>query len=120
MTGGLRYTYRGSWCSEGALTSWEAEWRAVGPHGTALWDGRGAPTADIVAETGGFHSKTQTLNADVADVPRGINGSLRDFLHALEAGVTPMGECHDNIKSLAMVFGAIESATTGRRILISV
>jgi hypothetical protein len=29
-----------------------------------------------------------------------------------------MGECHDNIKSLAMVFGAIESAATGQRVKI--
>ena len=28
MTGGLRYTYRGSWCAEGKPTSWEADWRA--------------------------------------------------------------------------------------------
>ena len=40
-------------------------------------------------------------------------------LHALKTGTTPMGECHDNIKSLAMVFGAIESAKTGRRVEIS-
>src|SRR5262249_47712860 len=35
MSGGLRFTYRGSWCSEGRHTSWESEWRAVGPNGTA-------------------------------------------------------------------------------------
>ena len=44
--------------------------------------------------------------------------SRRRFLHALETGATPMGECHDNIKSLAMVFAAIESARTGRRVSI--
>lgn len=120
MTGGLRYTYRGSWCSEGALTSWEAEWRAVGPHGTALWDGQGTPSADVVTEPGGFHSKTETVKAEVADIARGINGSLRDFLHALETGVTPMGECHDNIKSLAMVFAAIESSRLKQRIPVEV
>ena len=31
-----------------------------------------------------------------------------------------MGECHDNIKSLAMVFAAIESAATGQRVPVSV
>src|SRR5712691_2326187 len=48
-----------------------------------------------------------------------LNG-YRDFLYALKTGATPMGECHDNIKSLAMVFGAIESAATGRRIKVEV
>jgi predicted dehydrogenase len=120
MTGGLRYTYRGSWCSEGQLTSWEAEWRAVGPHGTAIWNGNAHPYADIVTETGGFHAKTAKVESEVTDIPRGIAGSLRDFLHALETGVTPMGECHDNIKSLAMVFAAIESSRLKQRIPVEV
>ncbi|MGQ9525166.1 MAG: Gfo/Idh/MocA family protein [Armatimonadota bacterium] len=121
MTGGLRYTYRGSWCSEGRHTSWESDWRAVGSSGTATWDGHGAPIAEVVTETGGFHSKTQMITADVSpDVPGGIAGSLRDFLNALKTGATPMGECHDNIKSLAMVFAAIESARTGRRVPVEV
>jgi predicted dehydrogenase len=121
MTGGLRYTYRGSWCSEGKNTSWECDWRAVGPHGTALWDGHGAPSADVVTGAGGFVRETQPHTADVpADVPGGIAGSLRDFLHALETGATPMGECHDNIKSLAMVFAAIESSAAGRRVPVEI
>ncbi len=117
MTGGLRYTYRGSWCSEGKNTSWESDWRAVGPKGTAVWDGNGAPSADVVTGTGGFLSETETRSIEVpADVPGGIAGSLRDFLNALQTGATPMGECHDNIKSLAMVFAAIESSAAGKRV----
>ena len=117
MTGGLRYTYRGAWCSEGKNTSWESEWRAVGSKGTALWDGTGAPSADVVTQTGAFISETEPRAIDVpSGVPGGIAGSLRDFLNALETGATPMGECHDNIKSLAMVFAAIESSASGKRV----
>ncbi len=120
MTGGLRYTYRGSWCAEGMHTSWEAEWRAVGPKGTARWDGHGSPVADVVVKPGGFHSECEQRHEHVDDAsPAGIGGSLRDFLHALETGATPMGECHDNIKSLAMVFAAMESSRTGRRVRIT-
>ncbi|MHC4714663.1 MAG: Gfo/Idh/MocA family protein, partial [Planctomycetota bacterium] len=39
MTGGIVYTYQGSWCSEGMNTTWEADWRIIGDKGTALWDG---------------------------------------------------------------------------------
>ena len=121
MTGGLRYTYRGSWCAEGRPTSWEADWRAVGPGGTALWDGESAPTASVVSGTDGFLRDFDTVTAEVpSDVPGGIAGSLRDFLNALQTGATPMGECHDNIKSLAMVFAAIESAQTGQRVRVEV
>jgi len=121
MTGGLRYTYSGSWCAEGRHTSWEAEWRAVGPRGTATWDGHGPAVADTVVASGDFHSAAEAHTAIVADdVLAGIAGSLRDFVHALRTGATPMGECHDNIKSLAMVFAAIESAETGRRVSITI
>ena len=120
MTGGLRYTYRGSWCSEGKNTSWESDWRAVGPRGTAVWDGNGAPSADVVTKTGAFSSETEPRSTKVADnIPSGIAGSLRDFLKALQTGATPMGECHDNIKSLAMVFAAIESSAVGQRVPVT-
>ncbi|MGI4790210.1 MAG: Gfo/Idh/MocA family protein [Janthinobacterium lividum] len=121
MTGGLRYTYRGSWSSEGHDTSWESDWRAVGPRGTALWDGQGPPTAAVVIGTDGFTRLTAPVEGEVLhDTPGGIAGSLRDFLNALQTGATPMGECHDNIKSLAMVFAAIESSATGKRVPVSV
>jgi predicted dehydrogenase len=118
MSGGLRYTYRGSWCGDGRHTSWEAEWRAVGPHGTATWDGREAPVAEVVVGLADLHAQVEPRTAEVLDMPAGIAGSLRDFLRALDTGATPMGECHDNIRSLAMVFSAIESAATGQRVAV--
>lgn len=122
MTGGLRYTYRGAWCSEGRHTSWESEWRAIGPAGTATWDGKEGIVGDAVAETGAFHSTFEAHAVEPAkDMPSGIAGSLRDFLRALDDPAhVPMGECHDNIKSLAMVFAAIESARTGQRVAVDV
>ena len=66
-----------------------------------------------------FHSETETITAEPTQGYGGISGSLRDFLNALETGATPMGECHDNIKSLAMVFAAIESARTGQKVAIA-
>ncbi len=124
LTGGLRYTYRGSWCSEGRPTSWEAEWRAVGPRGSATWDGHDTPVAEVVTEreSDAFEAPVEQQEGDLLPAEgfgEGIAGSLRDFLHALRTGATPMGECHDNIKSLAMVFAAIASARTGRRVPVS-
>lgn len=117
----LRFTYRGSWCAEGLHTSWECEWRAVGAEGTALWDGHSDLKGAMVVGKEGFHHATEPQDEVISDeVAGGIAGSLQDFLHALETGATPMGECHDNIKSLAMVFGAVESAATGQRVAIRV
>ena len=119
MANGLRFTYRGSWCAEGLHTSWECEWRATGDTGTALWDGNDILKGAKVVGTEGFHRETQSTEEPITEeISGGIAGSLEDFLHALDTGATPMGECHDNIKSLAMVFGAVESATTGKRVAI--
>ncbi len=122
MADGVRFTYRGSWCAEGLPSSWECDWRVVGANGTAKWDGNGPPVVQTVAERAGWASKlVDPITADIErDTPGGIEGSLRDFINALETGTTPMGECHDNIKSLAMVFAAIESADTGRRVAITI
>ena len=117
MTGGLRYTYRGSWCTEGLHTSWDSEWRAVGARGTSTWDGNEAPKAEVVQESSGFLSSFAEVSGVVEDgYATGIAGSLQDFMNALRTGSVPMGECHDNVKSLAMVFAAIDSARSGKRV----
>ena len=47
---------------------------------------------------------------------RGMRGALREMLAYLRKGTVPQTECHDNIKSLAMVFAAIESSKRRRRL----
>jgi predicted dehydrogenase len=119
MTGGLRYTYRGSWTSGAFNTAWEAEWRAIGPAGTIVWDGETRPKAEVIEHAGTARAEKRRVSVDVEEnVYTGLDASIRDFLRALDTGEPPRGECHDNIKSLSMVFGAIESASTGRRITI--
>lgn len=118
MSNGVRFNYRGCWASDGLHTSWEGEWRAVGSHGTAKWNGHDVMEAEVVTGDTGFHRPVEHRTAHRHDIHEGIDGSLRDFLNALKTGETPQGECHDNIKSLAMVFGAIESSKSGNRIKI--
>jgi predicted dehydrogenase len=118
MEGGLRFTYRGSWCAEGLHTSWDGDWRAVGPNGSAKWEAGSVPVVQTVTKAGGFHSDMEDSSPDVDPQKGGIEGSLEEFLAALGGGPAPNGECHDNIKSLAMVFAAIQSSQEGRRVLI--
>ncbi len=117
MESGLRYIYCGSWVADGKPTSWESEWRAQGANGSARWDGTEAPELDLVDGTEGFILKHNTTTFEpAANFASSIHGALLDFLHALDTGATPNGECHDNIKSLAMVFAAQESANSGHRV----
>lgn len=116
MTGGIVYTYRGSWCADGLPTTWESEWRIIGQQGTARWLGDDRMQAQSVAETGGFMSTYRDVSIPPADAHAktgGHAGLIRDFVDHLRAGTTPETICTDNIQSLAMVFAAIDSATTG-------
>jgi predicted dehydrogenase len=118
MTGGTRFIYRGSWCAQGLGTSWQSEWRVYGPRGSAFWDGENAPVAAHMTGADGFFPPSEKITATLEETPAGIAGSLAEFLHALRTGQTPQGECHDNIKSLAMVFAAVESSQTARRVQV--
>ena len=115
MSDGLRFHYRGSWCAEGRNTSWESEWRAAGSEGSATWDGDHSLEGEVVRSASGFISDLEPISERADEQAHwGIGGSLRDFLRALDdPGHVPMGHCEDNIKSLAMVFAAVESAKRG-------
>ncbi len=119
MEEGVRFAYRGSWCAEGVPTSWEGSWRAVCSEGSATWDGGGRIETRRVIGDSGFFRELEEVAVSQPTVIEGIAGSLSEFLEALDTGATPMGECHDNIKSFAMVFASIESASVGARVPVS-
>jgi predicted dehydrogenase len=122
MTDGVVYNYRGSWCAEGLNTSWESDWRAICQTGSCCWNGSETLKAQAVAESGGFFSKWADLEPGPSRDGRtgGHKGVIDEFVSCVLHGGTPETAASDNIKSLAMVFGAIESAETGRRVEIEV
>ncbi|MBU1336372.1 MAG: Gfo/Idh/MocA family oxidoreductase [Alphaproteobacteria bacterium] len=120
---GIVFNYRGSWCAEGANTSWESAWRIIGTKGTLTWDGEDAFEARTVVGDTGFFRDLQAIEvpapADI-DQTHGHASVIAEFLDAIEEGRSPETASNDNIKSLAMVFAAIESARTRQRVLIAV
>ncbi|MBE0697541.1 MAG: Gfo/Idh/MocA family oxidoreductase [Anaerolineaceae bacterium] len=115
MSDGIVYTYRGSWCAEGLQTTWESDWRLIGERGSTRWDGEDGLSAEVVAAQAGFSSECRVCPIPPYNGPKvdGHTGLLRDFVDCLRSGRTPETICTDNIKSLAMVFGAIQSAENG-------
>jgi len=115
------FCYRGSWCAEGCNTSWESDWRIIGSKGTILWDGTNAPVGEVVekCDNGSFMSKTNPIGS-LGDWMgnEGHAGCLDEMFTALIEGRKAETDCSDNIKSMAMVFGAIESARTGKKIML--
>ncbi len=130
MTDGSVFNYRGSWSSEGFHTTWESDWRIIGTRGTVRWDGGDHPRSSVVNVSGrgvqggdpnGFHSsfKESELPALLpTDRIGGHEGLIRNFVACVQSKTVPETVSSDNIKSLAMVFGAIQSATEGRRVEI--
>ncbi|CAM4063529.1 Gfo/Idh/MocA family oxidoreductase [Paenibacillus alkaliterrae] len=123
MSDGSVFNYRGSWCAEGAPTSWEAAWRVTGERGTAIWDGHGEPYAEIVAagdQTGKFIREYERIEVQSVEMKSTFHhGCLDDMFDALEDGRKPETDCSDNIYSMAMVLAALESAKTGKKVLIA-
>lgn len=123
MTDNVVFCYRGSWCAEGLGTPWEAAWRIVGDKGTVLWDGAHVFRAQAVAGGAGFEREIKDVQVayDKDDpAPKGHAGCLYDMLDCLKTGRTPQTVCTDNIRSLAMVHAAIESAAKGRKVACTV
>lgn len=121
FTNDLAVTYRGSWCAEGADTSWDASWRIIGTRGTLLWDGEDEFALHLVDGESGF---LRPLRAAPVPPPTDLSqtrdhvSAIVGFLDAVEGGAAPETAGTDNIKSLAMVFGSIESARKQQRIPI--
>ena len=121
MTDGIVFTYRGSWCAEGFHTSWNGDWRIIGERGALLYQQDQDPKVQVVAGDTGFN---RPLTERAVPVPQleatAQHGALREMLRFLHTGEAPQCECHDNIKSLAMCFAAIESSKQGCRVPVAI
>ena len=122
FTNGVIFDYRGSWCAEGADTNWDSAWRIVGTKGTLIWDGMDGFQIKVVDGADGFHRHLREVAIQPAKDPRlteDHTSVIREFIAALDEGRSPETAGTDNIKSLAMVFGAIESSAKRQRVEIN-
>ena len=106
--GGARFVFNGSWCAPGQETSWNSRWRVGAERGTASWDGDSAPvTGDPLTPV------------PVGNAPEQIDGSLAEFVRCVRTGEPASTDAHSNVPSLAMVEGAVRSATEQRRVTLA-
>ena len=84
------FTYRGSWCAEGANTSWESAWRIVGTKGTLLWDGDDGFEAQRRRRRRGLlprrSRRSRCRRPPMPDQTHGHASVIADFLDAIETG----------------------------------
>ncbi|WP_101845528.1 Gfo/Idh/MocA family protein [Halobacillus sp. Marseille-P3879] len=119
MSDGSVFTYRGSWSAVGHSTSWESDWRVTGSKGTARWNGSDNPVCEVIDKSRdhGFMDHVKVIEpASTWPGQEGHFGCLDEMFSALEEERLAETDCQDNFKSMSMVFKAMESAGSGKKI----
>ena len=120
MQNGVRFTYRGSWCAEGCVTSWNGDWRVIGTKGTLICAADQPPRGEVVAAASGFMRDTAAVEIEPSPLQHTeMRGALREMLRFLRTGDRPQTACEKNLNSLLMVLGAVESSRLGRRVRLA-
>jgi len=114
----VRVLYSASWCSWGRHTTWDGEWEIQGERGAIRWadnrvEVRFASLFDTVFLPGALEREgvMQVELDSVAHEERA--GSLRELAAALREGRRTETDARDNLRSLALVLGAVASAAGG-------
>jgi predicted dehydrogenase len=102
-------SYRGSLVSAGPPTPWSGEWRLEFEKGEVFWTGRNDDRADdevlITPRFGTTYPATMPVFLRV-----GLSAVLSEFTNAVHAGREPLSSGRDNLGTINLTLGAVESA----------
>ena len=97
-------------CEMGLQTSWNGDWHIAGPRGSIDWDKNGTTYSHLHRTDAKIERQKVE---DLAVKPR-EQAMVDEFFAAIRENREPECSARDNLQSLAMVFGAIQSAKEGR------
>jgi predicted dehydrogenase len=114
---GTIVSYRGSWMSSGPVTPWSGEWTMDCSEGQIIWSsrdhfmGKSGPDRLTLQPLDGAPEAMELAPVEYADRV----GTLAAVAKVIETGTVParFSSGEDNLYSLALVQGAILSATRG-------
>ena len=110
MGDGVPVSYAGNWATSEPETSWNGDWQIIGEHGRLVWSSGDGQGEIITVQEHGRELEPVPL-VDALD--RGQVSLITSFVRAIHEGREPETSAADNIRSLGMVLGAVESADTG-------
>jgi predicted dehydrogenase len=122
LSDGSVFSYRGSWVAEGCATPDAGTWRISGTLGTAVWDGEGDPVAEVAVTPDQPQFVWPVAPSEWRSAwtgREGHAGCIDEMFAGLEHSRRSETDCTDNIHSLAMVLGAVESARQRRCVSIA-
>jgi predicted dehydrogenase len=98
----------GDWCARGPVTSWEGEWQFIGDKGRLFWDGNidGKNLTSVRLEKPGREPEELLTEEPIWERRLPV---LEHFIENVKQGKQPEPSVSDNRKTLAIVFGSIES-----------
>jgi predicted dehydrogenase len=119
---GAHINYSGSWVSRNRETTWDGSWEIQGTEGSIVWEHnrvefRPSPENEIALTV--YRRDMLERGDGVMDVPlielaaEERAGTLLEFVTAQREGRTPQASGRDNLRSLGLVYGAVESAGLG-------
>jgi predicted dehydrogenase len=114
MTNGARATYEGNATAAGEQHAWRFEDYRAECEGGSLTVG-----ADQTVRIHRHTASAGVVTTEVAAPALEREAHLwivDEFLHWLNGGPTPLTVLEDNIRTAAMIFGALESARTGQTV----
>ena len=109
---GIKASHVALGCTLGHPTSWNGDWRIDGDMGTITWE-----NSSIYFSR--EHRTESMIRREIAIDPLSSTGQmavLDEFLTAVEEHREPECSAKDNLLSLKMAFGAVESAKSGERV----
>jgi predicted dehydrogenase len=116
---GVAATYNGSWCASGRETSWNGNWRFDCEHGVVSLIDDNVYVQHWIGTQGFNNLYSEVEPIAYLELPRmGQAHLLYEFYAAVKLGGVPSTTCQDNIKSLAVVFGAVKSFETGQPVQV--
>ena len=131
FAGGARVNYTGSFASAGVDTGWNGRWTITGSKGSILWNSRDdwgqvrlfRQDADLSQYTEQhFFTPLPEIWGDVVPLEsqgaQGHHHNLYQWRACIEQGVEPETSGRDNLNTLALTFGVMESADTGKTVTI--
>jgi predicted dehydrogenase len=113
LAGGPRAIYSASWCAKGSFCDGNANWRIEGSGGT-ITHSRGEIRLHRAPE---LYKVTETVEVPPEELAhRNQAYVLEEFVDCVGSDRRPATEVTDNIRSIAMVFAAVQAVRTGERV----